>query len=56
LLTFTRKVEGESIACAFNLSAEAIAHDAPEGETILAVNGATDSALPPYAAIITKIA
>lgn len=51
LLTFTRSHEGQSIACAFNLSGEAIAYKAPKGSTVLAVSGATDAGLPPYAAL-----
>jgi alpha-glucosidase len=51
LLTFTRSHEGQSIACAFNLSGEAVAYKAPKGSTVLAVNGATGAGLPPYAAL-----
>ncbi len=56
LLTFTRRHEGETIACAFNLGARTIAHTAPKGTTLLAANGASSNSLPPYGALWTLLA
>jgi len=50
LLTFTRREGGEAVACTFNLGGETIAHAAPEGQILLALNGADGGQLPPYAA------
>jgi hypothetical protein len=44
------------MACAFNLGGKTIAHDAREGEIILALNGADARQLPPYAARFVLLA
>lgn len=56
LLSFTRSLGEERIACVFNLSAGAVEHAAPEGETLLAVNGAQGGVLPAFAARMTRLA
>ncbi len=55
LLTFTREAERERIACAFNLSAQTAPHSAPDGETLLALSGATSTEIPPFGALITRL-
>jgi len=60
LLTFTRLETGEGgetgevIHCAFNLGPQPLAHAAPEGEILLALNGADRARLPAYGAIFIR--
>ncbi|MDE1918427.1 MAG: DUF3459 domain-containing protein, partial [Sphingomonadales bacterium] len=56
LLCFTRHVRHEKIVCAFNLSNGPRDYDAPEGEVLLAVNGATTGLLPAYGALLIRTA
>lgn len=51
LLSFERAEGSERVLCLFNLSPETLALDGCEGEILLAVNGATRSALPGYGAL-----
>ena len=53
-LIFNRSVPGDRIACAFNLGAQPIAHNAPAGEVLLAVNGASLTHLPAWGALFVR--
>ena len=55
LLELRRRYESESVRCLFNLGEHGIELDQPLGGLVLhAVNGATPSNLPPFAAILAK--
>jgi alpha-glucosidase len=54
LLTFTRSLDEETIACAFNLGAEPIAHTSRAGQVLASVNGGTQSALPGFGAVLVR--
>ncbi|MDE2404787.1 MAG: DUF3459 domain-containing protein [Sphingomonadales bacterium] len=54
LLAFDRVHDGETLRCAFNLGTKPVAHAAPAGAVLLAVNGADAAHLPPYGARIVK--
>ncbi|RVU06903.1 DUF3459 domain-containing protein [Novosphingobium umbonatum] len=56
LLSFTRRDGGEALHCAFNLGAQPLAYDAPEGDVLLALNGADMRGLPAYGAIFVRMA
>ena len=53
LLWLTREAAGQSVLCVFNLGASEHAIDVT-GRELLATNGATTSALPPFAALILE--
>jgi alpha-glucosidase len=55
LLLFERRYRRSWLRCAFNLSPATIVHPGATGETLLAINGAEDGQLPPYAARIERI-
>ncbi len=54
LLTFTRREAGDVVHCAFNLGAGTMPYTAPVGATLLALNGATPTGLPPYSALFIR--
>jgi alpha-glucosidase len=54
LLSFTRRVDGEAIHCAFNLGGQRHTHKCPVGDVLLAVNEADNGHLPPWGAIIIR--
>lgn len=51
-----RRAGAQAIHCAFNLGSAPLAHAAPAGLPLLALNGATQAALPAYAARFTLLA
>ncbi|EGD58224.1 alpha-amylase family protein [Novosphingobium nitrogenifigens DSM 19370] len=54
LLSFTRRVDGEAIHCAFNIGGQRHTHKCPVGDVLLAVNEADNGHLPPWGAIIIR--
>ena len=54
VLTFTRRVADEAIACAFNIGRHRHALAAPEGPPLLALNGADAHHLPAWGVRFTK--
>ena len=55
LLLMERTADGQTLRFCFNLGNQVIAFDDARGTVLMATNGASQSALPPYAAIITEI-
>ena len=55
LLGFDRESGAETLRCRFNLGVKPIALADAEGEVLLAVNGASQSELPLYGALIVKV-
>jgi len=56
LLSFDRVWRGERVRCRFNLSDETIATPTLPGHTaLLAVNGASDAALPAWSALLARV-
>ena len=54
LLSFTRRAEGETVFCAFNLGAGEIVLPLREGTVALSVNGGSPTHLPPYGAVFVR--
>ena len=55
LLILTREADGQTLQFRFNLGSETVALGDCHGETLMAINGASHSELPPHAAIVTEI-
>ena len=54
LLELVREAGGQRLRCRFNLGSKPVLCDDSEGRTLLAINGAEPTALPPFAAIILE--
>ena len=55
VLSFTRRIAGEAIHCAFNIGGGAHAHACPAGDAILSVNGADPAHLPAWGATMVIV-
>ncbi|NNC53217.1 MAG: DUF3459 domain-containing protein [Erythrobacter sp.] len=55
LLVVTREANGQRVECRFNLGRKTLATKDCQGEVLVAINGASQSELPAFAAIITEI-
>ena len=54
LLELVREAGGQRLRCRFNFGSKPVKCDDCEGRTLLAINGAQPTALPPFAAIILE--
>ncbi|MXO96232.1 DUF3459 domain-containing protein [Erythrobacter aquimaris] len=54
ILELVREADGQRLRCRFNLSSKPAQCSDCEGRTLLAINGAQPTALPPFAAIILE--
>ena len=54
VLSFTRRVAGEAIHCAFNIGGQSHTHKASSGPVVLALNGADTRQLPPWGVVFTR--
>lgn len=55
MLVISREADGQRVECRFNLGKQSIGTGHCQGEVLMAINGASQSELPAYAAIITEI-